>query len=162
MDFPRPTSFFWTIKARRRLQNSVVGDGEAIMRRVEEILKKTFKGAPVVIQDKMSGFRHRPDEQILLRRLSVFAGWTLDMAEGICADEEITAALVLDLLSALIDKSLVTFENEAAGEPRYRLLDSGLRPTRRFAHGFRRALRRAARAGGRWSGSLLLLVLWHW
>jgi predicted ATPase/DNA-binding CsgD family transcriptional regulator len=65
-----------------------------------------------------------PDEQILLRRLSVFAGWTLEMAEGICADVQIPAALVLDLMSALIDKSLVTFENEAAGEPRYRLLDT--------------------------------------
>jgi predicted ATPase len=53
-----------------------------------------------------------PDEQILLRRLSVFAGWTLEMAEGICADEQIPATLVLDLMSALIDKSLVTFENE--------------------------------------------------
>jgi predicted ATPase/DNA-binding NarL/FixJ family response regulator len=65
-----------------------------------------------------------PDEQILLRRLSVFAGWTLEMAEGICADEQIPATLVLDLMSALIDKSLVTFENEAAMVPRYRLLDT--------------------------------------
>jgi predicted ATPase len=63
-------------------------------------------------------------EQILLRRLSVFAGWTLEMAEGICADEQIPAAGVLDLMAALIDKSLVTFENEAAGNPRYRLLDT--------------------------------------
>ena len=27
------------------------------------------------------------DEQILLRRLSVFAGWSLDMAEQVCADD---------------------------------------------------------------------------
>jgi len=66
-----------------------------------------------------------PDEQVLLRRLSVFAGWTLEMAEGICADGEIPAGRVLDLMAALIDKSLVTFEHEApSGESRYRLLDT--------------------------------------
>ena len=63
-------------------------------------------------------------EQILLRRLSVFAGWNLDMAEQVCADEQIPAGTVLDLMSALIDKSLVTFDHELRGESRYRLLDT--------------------------------------
>ncbi len=63
-------------------------------------------------------------EQILLRRLSVFAGWNLDMAEQVCADEQIPAATVLDLMFALIDKSLVTFDHELRGESRYRLLDT--------------------------------------
>jgi predicted ATPase/DNA-binding CsgD family transcriptional regulator len=63
-------------------------------------------------------------EQVLLRRLSVFAGWTLEMAEGVCADEMIPAASVLDLMAALIDKSLVTFELDASGGSRYRLLDT--------------------------------------
>ncbi len=62
-------------------------------------------------------------EQILLRRLSVFAGWNLDMAEQVCADEQIPASTVLDLMAALIDKSLVTFDHELRGESRYRLLD---------------------------------------
>jgi predicted ATPase/DNA-binding CsgD family transcriptional regulator/Tfp pilus assembly protein PilF len=65
-----------------------------------------------------------PAEQIMLRRLSVFAGWTLEMAEGICSDEQIPVGMVLDLMAALIDKSLVTFELEPSGEPRYRLLDT--------------------------------------
>jgi len=65
-----------------------------------------------------------PPEQILLRRLSVFAGWTLEMAEGVCADEQIPAGLVFDLMANLIDKSLVTFELEASGDSRYRLLDT--------------------------------------
>ena len=43
------------------------------------------------------------DEQLLLRRLSVFAGWSLDMAEQVCADEQIPEPRVLDLLAALID-----------------------------------------------------------
>jgi predicted ATPase/DNA-binding CsgD family transcriptional regulator/Tfp pilus assembly protein PilF len=63
-------------------------------------------------------------EQILLRRLSVFAGWNLEMAEQVCADEQIPAASVLDLMAALIDKSLVSFDHELRGESRYRLLDT--------------------------------------
>ncbi|HLQ55980.1 MAG TPA: LuxR C-terminal-related transcriptional regulator [Streptosporangiaceae bacterium] len=62
-------------------------------------------------------------EQVLLRRLSVFAGWDLDMAEQVCAGHEITAPMVLDLLAALIDKSLVTVDAELDGDARYRLLD---------------------------------------
>jgi predicted ATPase/DNA-binding CsgD family transcriptional regulator len=64
------------------------------------------------------------DEQILLRRLSVFAGWSLDMAEQVCADNRIKVEQVLRLLAALIDKSLVALEDELAGDARYRLLDT--------------------------------------
>ncbi len=63
-------------------------------------------------------------EQILLRRLAVFAGWNLDMAEQVCSDEAIPADAVLDLLISLIDKSLVVLDGEAAGDARYRLLDT--------------------------------------
>jgi len=63
-------------------------------------------------------------EQVLLRRLSVFAGWNLEMAEQVCADSAIPAGRVLDVLAALIDKSLVTMEPEVHGESRYRLLDT--------------------------------------
>jgi predicted ATPase/DNA-binding NarL/FixJ family response regulator len=65
-----------------------------------------------------------PDEQTLLRRLSVFTGWSLEMAEQVCADERIPEARILDLLAALIDKSLVALEDELAGDARYRLLDT--------------------------------------
>jgi predicted ATPase/DNA-binding CsgD family transcriptional regulator/Tfp pilus assembly protein PilF len=63
-------------------------------------------------------------EQVLLRRLAVFSGWNLDMAEQVCADEAIPAQQVLDLLAALIDKSLVTLDAELEGDARYRLLDT--------------------------------------
>jgi predicted ATPase/DNA-binding CsgD family transcriptional regulator len=63
-------------------------------------------------------------EQVLLRRLSVFAGWNLEMAEHVCADEAIPVGQVLDLLAALIDKSLVTLDAELDGYARYRLLDT--------------------------------------
>jgi predicted ATPase/DNA-binding CsgD family transcriptional regulator/Tfp pilus assembly protein PilF len=63
-------------------------------------------------------------EQLLLRRLAVFSGWDLEMAEQVCADEAIPADQVLDLLAALIDKSLVTLDGELEGDARYRLLDT--------------------------------------
>jgi predicted ATPase/DNA-binding NarL/FixJ family response regulator len=63
-------------------------------------------------------------ERVLLRRLSVFTGWSLEMAEQVCADDGIPAADILDLLAALVDKSLVVREPEALGQARYRLLDT--------------------------------------
>ena len=63
-------------------------------------------------------------EQMLLRRLAVFSGWNLDMAEQVCSDEAIPVGAVLDLLISLIDKSLVVLDGEAAGDARYRLLDT--------------------------------------
>jgi predicted ATPase/DNA-binding CsgD family transcriptional regulator len=63
-------------------------------------------------------------EQILLRRLSVFAGWSLGMAERVCADERLPSADLLDSLAGLVDKSLVVREPEALGQARYRLLDT--------------------------------------
>ncbi len=65
-----------------------------------------------------------PDEQVLLRRLSVFASWSLSMAEQVCSDDRISAEQVLGLLAALIDKSLATLDDELAGDARYRLLDT--------------------------------------
>ncbi len=63
-------------------------------------------------------------EQILLRRLSVFASWSLDTCEQICADDRVPSADILDVLTSLTDKSLVTVEPEALGQARYRLLET--------------------------------------
>ena len=65
------------------------------------------------------------DERALFRRLSVFVGgWTLEAAEAVGAGEPVEAGLVLDLLAALVDKSLVVAEeNEEEGSSlRYRML----------------------------------------
>jgi non-specific serine/threonine protein kinase len=63
-------------------------------------------------------------ERVLLRRLSVFAGgWTLEASETVCAEDGIQADDVLDLLTHLVDKSLVVVE-ERNGEARYRMLDT--------------------------------------
>jgi predicted ATPase/DNA-binding CsgD family transcriptional regulator len=63
-------------------------------------------------------------EQVLLRRLSVFSGWSLEMAEQVCADDGLPAVSVLDLIAGLVDKSLVVVEPETLGQTRYRLLDT--------------------------------------
>ncbi len=67
-------------------------------------------------------------ERVLLRRLSVFAGWPLTMAEHVCSDlmpdDDLAAGDILDLLASLADKSLVIAESDAAGRIRYRMLDT--------------------------------------
>jgi predicted ATPase/DNA-binding SARP family transcriptional activator len=64
------------------------------------------------------------DEQILLRRLAVFAGsFTLPTAEQVCADDRLPRDEILDCLGRIVDKSLVQIER--AGErTRYRLLET--------------------------------------
>jgi non-specific serine/threonine protein kinase len=65
-----------------------------------------------------------PDEQRLLRALSVFAGgWTLEAAVAACG-EDADEFEVLDLLTRLVDKSLVVVERLDGGEPRYRFLET--------------------------------------
>ncbi|MGE5264534.1 MAG: ATP-binding protein, partial [Acidobacteriota bacterium] len=64
-------------------------------------------------------------EKTLLRRLAVFSsGWTFEAAEAVCAGEGIEQANVLDLLSHLVDKSLVVVEESDAEGARYRLLET--------------------------------------
>jgi predicted ATPase/DNA-binding CsgD family transcriptional regulator len=63
-------------------------------------------------------------ERALFRRLAIFTGWSLEMAEQVCSDEQIPAAEVLDLTAALVDKSLVVLDLELLGQARYRMLDT--------------------------------------
>jgi len=64
-------------------------------------------------------------EKKLLRRLSVFArGRTLEAVEEVCSGDGVDEDDMLDMLSQLVDKSLVTREVEPGGEPRYYILES--------------------------------------
>ncbi len=63
-------------------------------------------------------------ERALLRRLSVFAGgFTLEAVERICGKDGVDAGDVLNLLTDLVNKSLVAFD-EQQGQGRYRLLET--------------------------------------
>ncbi|MCH6171840.1 BTAD domain-containing putative transcriptional regulator [Pseudonocardia alaniniphila] len=60
-------------------------------------------------------------ERMVLRRLSVFSGGaSLEAAERVCAGDAVEAEQVLELLTALAEKSLLL--TEADGAPRYRML----------------------------------------
>ncbi|MEU6744412.1 BTAD domain-containing putative transcriptional regulator [Streptosporangium sandarakinum] len=60
-------------------------------------------------------------ERRVLRRLSVFSGGaSLEAAERVCGDETLAGEQVLDLLTALVEKSLLLAEGD--GAPRYRML----------------------------------------
>jgi len=63
-------------------------------------------------------------ERMLFRRVSVFAGgWALEAAEAVCAGNGLASADVLDLLTQLVDKSLVVVEMRD-GQAWYRLLET--------------------------------------
>jgi predicted ATPase/DNA-binding CsgD family transcriptional regulator len=60
-------------------------------------------------------------ERTLLRRLFVFAGrFTLEDVESVCTSDDVPAARALDVLSSLVDKSLV-MKQDAPGVACYRL-----------------------------------------
>jgi predicted ATPase/DNA-binding CsgD family transcriptional regulator len=66
-----------------------------------------------------------PAEQMLFRRLSVFAsGFELGPAEAVCASADLPADQVLGHLTRLVDKSLVVPALEPAGHTRYRMLET--------------------------------------
>ncbi len=62
-------------------------------------------------------------ERMVLRRLAVFSGGAaLDAAEQVCAGDAAEQEQVLELLTALTEKSLLLTEGDSA--PRYRMLDT--------------------------------------
>jgi non-specific serine/threonine protein kinase len=64
-------------------------------------------------------------EQAVLAALSVFAGgFGLEAAEAVAAGREVHPGEVAVLLGALVDKSLVQFDDTGAGPVRYRLLET--------------------------------------
>ena len=66
-----------------------------------------------------------PEQQAVFRRLGVMSGpFGLDASQQVAAHAEIDAWAVLDHLGALVEKSLVTVEQDDGGEMRYRMLET--------------------------------------
>jgi predicted ATPase/DNA-binding SARP family transcriptional activator len=104
---------------------------EQLSRRLEDSLKLLSRG------ERTAEPRHRSlratiewshellsePERVLFRRLSVFAGgWTLEAAEEVCSGEGIEEGEVLDLLSELVERSLVVAKAGQEEVVRFRML----------------------------------------
>jgi len=65
-------------------------------------------------------------ERLLFERLSVFrGGWTLELAEAVCARDGLSTWQQCDLLARLVERSLVEVENLDGGrQARYRFLET--------------------------------------
>jgi predicted ATPase/DNA-binding CsgD family transcriptional regulator len=64
------------------------------------------------------------EERTVLNRLAVFAGgFSLNAAEEVCGDQALPGERIWDLLSRLVEKSMVQWEEGADGS-RYRLLET--------------------------------------
>jgi predicted ATPase len=93
--------------------------------RTAEPRRRTLKGARDWSHDLLS-----EPEKVLFRRLSVFAGgWTLKTAETVASDDGVEEGEILDLLSGLVEKSLVLAEEHEGSGLRYRMLE----PVKQYA-----------------------------
>ena len=113
---------------------------EQILKRLEDSLKLLTGGGRTRTPRQQSlrgaldwshGLLSEP-ERVLFRRLSVFAGgWTLEAAEAVVSGEGVEESDVLDVLSNLVDKSLVVAVQTTGngGAVRYRMLE----PVRQYA-----------------------------
>ena len=62
-------------------------------------------------------------EKILLQRLSIFAGgWNLEAAEKVCSESPLSPDQIMNILSSLVDHSLVELDNRES-DGRYHLLE---------------------------------------
>jgi predicted ATPase/DNA-binding SARP family transcriptional activator len=99
---------------------------EQLAERLEDSLKLLGGGGSQTVEPRHRTLRATldwshdllsEDERALFGRLSIFAGgWTLEAAEEVCSGEGIEQDDVLDLMSRLVDKSLVVAEASPAEE----------------------------------------------
>jgi non-specific serine/threonine protein kinase len=92
----------------------LTGTGRAVLPR-RQTLRATLDWSYVLLSE---------DERTVFRRLGVFAeSFNLKAAEYVCADEELPGERTWDLISRLVEKSMVQREEGADGS-RYRLLET--------------------------------------
>jgi predicted ATPase/DNA-binding CsgD family transcriptional regulator len=93
--------------------------------RTAEPRQRTLKGTLDWSHDLLS-----EPEKVLFRRLSVFAGgWSLKTAETVVSGNGVEEGEVLELLSGLVEKSLVLAEEHEGSGVRYRMLE----PVKQYA-----------------------------
>jgi DNA-binding CsgD family transcriptional regulator/tetratricopeptide (TPR) repeat protein len=93
--------------------------------RTAVLRQQTLRGALDWSHDLLS----EPERKVF-RRLSVFAGgWNLEASEAMVSGEGVAQSEVVDLLSELVEKSLVVAKETVQGGMRYRLLE----PVRQYA-----------------------------
>jgi predicted ATPase/DNA-binding SARP family transcriptional activator/DNA-binding CsgD family transcriptional regulator len=110
-----------------QISERLVGSLELLTRggRTAVPRQRTLKGTLDWSYDLLS-----ESEQTLFDRLSVFmGGWTLEAASMVAKGEGVEEGEVLDLLSGLVEKSLVMVRGGDPGGARYRLLE----PVRQYA-----------------------------
>ena len=94
-----------------------------------KLLARSGSGAPsrqqtVLAVIQWSWDHLLPPEQDLLRRLAVFTGgWTLERATAVCSESG-DEFEVLDLLTRLVERSLVVVQHAVSTGTRYRFLES--------------------------------------
>ena len=109
-----------TIDARLSDRFRLLAGGDQTARPRQQTLRALIDWSYDLLNDQ---------EKALLRRLSVFAGgMTLEAAEAVCTGDGLDEADVLELLTHLVDKSLVAMDAEGS---RYRLLET----VREYARG---------------------------
>lgn len=106
---------------------------------IEQIQQRLTQPLDLLFANNRAAQRHRtlraaidwsydlltPYERLLLQRLSVFAAsFTLTKVEATCAWGELKHPKILELLTSLVNKSLVVVETIQAHEARYRMLDT--------------------------------------
>jgi len=112
---PGPRSFAGGAPARLTNRLTVLGG----MRRDVPARLRTMRNAIAWSHELLS-----PGEQALFRRLSVFVGgFSLEAAER-CAMDAAIRDDALDLVSQLVDHSMVQADHGAHGEPRFMMLET--------------------------------------
>src|SRR2546429_1671444 len=82
--------------------------------------QQTLRGAIAWSYDLLS-----PGEQKLFRHLAIFVdGWSLEAAEALCMARGGLSEDMLEGMASLVDKSLLRQEEQAAGETRFRMLQT--------------------------------------
>ncbi|MBD5657679.1 MAG: AAA family ATPase, partial [Candidatus Eremiobacteraeota bacterium] len=102
---------------------------QTLDRRLEELMRETAAGGsrtqPTLRAALDWSYEYlSAQERMLFERLAVFAGsLTLEAAESVCGGDGLAAGNILDLLTVLVDNSLVQFERHGEAT-RFRYLDT--------------------------------------